>query len=218
MEARPCLRPPHPPFPTQELLDRVAGMRFMYPTVLADASPPDVDAAAAVQAACGDGGLAVTAADLTALGWAVPGGAPVAGLADALDLSISVDGDDGGGACVAAPTPPPSSPAKRAKVETLPPPQMTVTQPASGDLVWVPLGAAWWPAEVVGAGGGKGDDTASTLTVTILALNTPLSVLASVFKGIEDAFESRAALAAGTAAGAQVRIVAGGCLRGVENS
>jgi len=49
--------------PTQELLDRVAGMRILYPTALADASPLDVDAAAAV-VLCGDGALAVTAADL----------------------------------------------------------------------------------------------------------------------------------------------------------
>lgn len=185
-------------------------MRILYPTSLADASPPDVDAAAV--AACGDGALAITAADLTALGWATPGGALAAGLTDALDLSVSVDGVDGG--VVAAPAPPPpldaasSSPAKRAKVETPPPP--VKAQPSSADLVWVPLGAAWWPAEVVGAGEGEGGSEPS-LAVTILALNTPLCVPAAVVKGIEDAFESRAALAeAGTAAGAQVRGFEGG--------
>lgn len=186
-------------------------MRILYPTALADAAPPDVDAAASADPLRAPPALAVTAADVVALGWGRPGDALDAALAAAVDLSVSVARAEGTppgkrakkDAAPAAPAPVPSPSPPLQPQPPQPQPQPPPVSPHSvGDLVWVPLGGAWWPAEVVGVDPAAGA-AAPSLAVTVLALNAPLTVPAAGVATIGDGFDERAA-GATTVAGREV--------------
>jgi len=163
-------------------------LRLRHPTALADGAPPDCDAAGGVGAPA-----RVAAADLVALGWAAPSTALDEALDEARPLWV-----EGGGAVRAparAAAAPPARTPKRPRPATPPPP---AHPHAVGDLVWMPAGCAWWPAEVgaVSPGG--------TVSATVLALHLAAAAPSAAVAPIGDDFEGRAALAT-TGAGAQVR-------------